>query len=630
MSFIINPFLNDRNTIVSVEDPVALSVVNGTAEGSLVFQTTVKAKLASGFYREVPVSYDTTGYDGNTDGSYSMVGTLAPVAPMVNPLNLTVTIVVWVIPVPYNWIDCIDKNQIVGAIDNIGRITTQVTTKVLSSFIQKNANLLQRPSWNGEGEFFNTQSAMLQAGTTAVYTRFSNGGQFTMYFVWKQLAVPDTHFGPIMDAINASSAATGLGLYIDHRIASSRVNKLYLIIAKGVSGQAPINLLSSDNAIVQDAWNAAKITYDGTTVRVYTSASGGAFTEVASAAPAFSFSASNPANLLTFGNLFTVGSSTGMRGYLKHCYFEDSFMSAPDRANLDAWAQAMCLENIEVTSANIYLEVGQSNCAGRGLNSEIDSDLTGRVGAMIMWPRPTPATSTPGSGTVTSDSYWQELELGVSQTFESIATQHGMEMRFGYDMFEHNENCWIIKYGVGGTPIFEQATYNNWNVTTPTLFTQFYNLIVNGLDEVQHVFRKTPVIRGLSVMQGETDALTGATFVGAGAAYKGNWTTFINTLIDNIQTYGYSITKMRIFFWQISDVGGFAYDATNFPLIKAAQVDLGTNYLTDNPSRTANIKGVITRTTDDIDFEDTQHYSAAGQDMRGVLEFDYFKIWTEE
>lgn len=626
MSFLLNPFLNDRNSISSVENPVALSVANGTAAGSLVFQPTIKARLASGFYADIDVSYNTTGYDGNTDGSYSLVGTLAPDAPITNPLGLTVTIVVWVIPVGYVWVDCIDKNQVVGAIDNISRITTQITAKTLSSMIQKNALLLQRPSWNGEGSYFNTQSAMLQAGATSVYTRFSNGGQFTMYFIWKQLAIPTTHLGPLFDSINGSSTVVGMSLFIDNRIASSRDNNLLFIISRGVAGQPPINLVTSNDAVVQDAWNCAKITYDGTTVRIYTSANGGAFTQVASGTPAFSFSASNPANLLTFGNLFTVGASTGIKGYYKHVYFEDSFMSAPNQASLDAWAQAMCLENLIVTDANVYMQVGQSNCAGRGLNSEIDPDLTDRVGAMIMWPRPTPATSTPGSGTINSDSYIQELQLGVSQTFESIATQHGMEMRFGFNMHQHNQNCWIIKYGVGATPIFEQGTYNNWNLTTPTLYSQAFGLLGTTFDEIQHVFRRTPIWRGLSIMQGETDAI----LTGAGSVYKVNWQDVINAWIDGMVGLGYTINKLRIYFWQITDLGGAPYDPTEFALIKAAQAAFPTSYFVDHPSRTANVKGIETRTTDDIDLEDTQHYSAAGQDERGVIEFEYFKIWAQE
>lgn len=627
MSFLLNPFLSERRSIVSVENAVMLTVANGTVAGSLVFQATIKAKLASGFHAQVPVSYDTTGYNGSVDGFYTLTGTLTPTAPVTNPLGLTVSIVVWVIPVGYVWIDCIDKNQVVGAIDNIARITTQITGKTGTSMIQKNALLLQRPSWNGEGSYFNTQSAMLQAGATSAFTRFTNGGQFTIYIIWKQLAIPTTHLGPLFDDTNGSTTNIGMSLFVDNRAGSSRDNNINFLICKGVAGQPPINLVSSNDAVVQDAWNCCKLTYDGTTVRVYTSASGGAFSQVASGTPAFAFSASNHTNLLTFGNLFTVGASTGIKGYYKHAYFEDSFMSAPDQANLDAWAQAMCTENLIVTDANVYAMVTQSNCSGRALNSSIDADLTGRVGAFIMSPQPTPATQTPGTGTINSDSYWGELELGINQTTESVATQHGAEMRFGYEMHQFNENCYIIKYGVGGTPFANQGVYNDWNIAaTATLYTQFFGLLGTGFDEIQHVFRRNPIWRGLDIMGGETDAI----ITGAGALFHGNVCGTVNGWIDAMVGLGYTINKLRIFIWQITDVGGAAYDPTEFAAVKAAQTNFPTQYYIDFPSRIANVKGIVTRTTDDLPLLDLQHYNHVGQDMRGTFMFDNFKIWTAE
>lgn len=625
MSFIINPFLIDRNAIVSVENPVGVTVHNGTAFGSITFQPSIVARLANGTYRNVDVSYSSGSYNSAVNGSYTLTGTLSPDSPVSNPRGLTVSIIVWVLPVPYHHVDMVDKSTITGGVDNIGRITTAITAKAGNNVTQGTANLINRPSWNGEGIYFNTQGALKQTGATSFFTRFSNGGQFTIYVIFKQLAVGTTHFGPIIDAVNGSSANVGIGMYMDNRIASSRDNNILFFITKGTT-PTPIAITSSADAIVQDAWNVVKVTYDGTTVRLYTSASGGAFTEVGNGTPASAFSASNPGNTLNYGNLATIGSSTGNKMYLKHVYMEDSFMSSGDRTLLDSWAQAMCLENLPVKNANIYMQVGQSNCAGRGLNSGIAAELNGNVGAMIMVPSPTPATSTPGSGSVSSDSYWSQLTLGTNQTFESVGTVHGAEMRFGYEMYEFNQNCFIVKYGVGGTPIFEQVTYNNWNLTTPTLYTQAFGLMGTAFDEIIHVFRLTPVWRGLSIMQGETDAI----LTGAGAVYRANWEDVINAWIDAMVALGYTIDRLRIYFWQITDVGGAAYNPTEFAAVKAAQAAFPTTYFANYPSRTANVRDIQTRTTDDISLLDTQHYDSDGQDDRGMIEFNYFKIWANE
>lgn len=620
MSFLINSFLLNSNAIVSVENPVAISVPNGTAAGSIGFQATVRSKLSSGFYRNVPVSFDTTPYNSAVNGFYTLTGTLSPGGSLTNPFSFTATIIVWVLPPPYFWKDSIDLGKLTGSIDNITRLISVVTGKVgaTNGVSPAGGALLRRPSWNGEGIYYNTQSVLEQSSAKSFFVPFHNGTQFTIYVVWKQLAVTNTYLGPIYDSINGSSANKGISLFVDNRSSVSRTMTLYAIVASGVA--APVNLASSNNAVVV-GWNWAKVTYNGTNVVITTNG-----TQVASAAPGAAFGVGDATNLLHFGNLFTVGTSTGLKGYYKHLYMQNSFMSAPDQTTLDAWAAAMCLENLIVEDANVYLRIGQSNQAGRGLNSGIAGDLTGAVGARIMVVSPTPPTQTNGSGVVGSDSYWEQLELARNQTFESVATVHGMEMRFGKDMWALNESCWIVKMGVGGTPIFSTVTYNDWNVSTAQLYTLYLGLTGTALDELTHVFRKNPVVRGLSIMQGETDAI----ITGAGAVYHTNWTTFINTFIDALVTLGYTINKLRIFFWQITDVGGAAYDPTEFAAVKAAQVAFPAQYFIDFPSRTANVKGITTRTTDDISLIDTQHYDEDGLDAMGVHEVDYFKIWTTE
>lgn len=624
MSFLINSFLLNQNAIASVENPVALSVPNGTAFGSLVFQSTIRARVASGFYREIPVSYSVGSYDGNTNGSYTLIGTLAPVAPIVNPNNLTVSIVVWVVPAPHSWLDLIDKSLVIGGTDNIDRITHQVTAKVNIGAIQFDANLVRRPSFNGEGSYFNTQSALKQAGTTADYAFLHDGTQFTFYVVWKQLTMSTTEYMPLMDSINAAGTAKGISLFVDNRSSITRVKRLVFQIARAINGQVPINLVSPDNAVLENAWNWCRISYNGTVVEMVVNG-----VSQGTQAPAFAMLTGNATNLLNYGNRVSVSTQTGQRAYIKHYYFENALITGGDLTLLDSWADAMCDENLIVEDANVYLRIGQSNQAGRGLSSGIAAELNGAVGASIMVIKSAAPTQTDGSGTVNSDSYWEELELGRNQTTENVATQHGMEMRFGYNMHQFNENCWIVKMGVGGTPIFSTATYNDWNVSSAQLYTKYVALTTVALDELIHVFRKNPVVRGLSIMQGETDAL--ASLAGAGAQYKTNWTTFINTFIPAIEAaVPVTINKLRIYFWQISDAGGYAYDPTEFAGVQGAQIDMGANYLTDNPSMATKIKGVTTRTTDDIPFLDPQHYNATGLSTMAVHEFDYFKLYVLE
>jgi carbohydrate esterase-like sialic acid-specific acetylesterase len=620
-----NLIAQPANNIVSVENPVAISVPNGTAFGSITFQGFISATLANGFVKGIAVTYSAGSYNSAVNGSYTLTGTLTMSGTTTNPLGLTASIVVWVLPIAHIWHDFIDRSKATFGTDNIQRIETDVAGKAGLSLNRISGVLLRTPSWNGEGTYFNSQTGLKWSGSNTSLKPYSDGTQFTMYFIFKQLTVTSTYNAPIWDTTNFSSASIGCSLWVDNRSSLSKSNRVKFLISRNVSGTPAINMESGDNAIVQNAWNCIKITYDGTTVRLYTSASGGSFTQVASSTVAAAFSASNPSNIYTWGNQTTFGTQTGSTIYMKHAYLLNSLSG--NQTLLDSWAQAMCQENIIVYDANIYLRIGQSNQAGRGLNSGIASELSSTVGARIMVAQPTPPTQTDATGTINSDSYWEVLQLARNQTIENVATQHGMEMRFGYDMWQFNENCWIIKLGVGGTPIYSTATYNDWNVSSAQLYTLTLNLSSVAVDELRHVFRRNPVVRGMSIMQGETDAI----ITGAGAQFKSNWTTWINTFIPALESaQGITINKLRIFFWQITNVGGAAYDPTEFAAVKAAQVDLGTNYLTDNPSMSTKILGVTTRTTDDIPLLDLQHYSETGLATMAGYEVDYFKAYTKE
>lgn len=602
----------DPDRVTEVTNPAAISVVNGTAFGSVVFPTTVRAKR-NGFWQDLAVTFEQGSYDSGTNGSYVLNGYL-------NTFKNPVTITVWVLPSPTQWFDFIQNELFSHTIDNIDRIVTSGSAKVGATFAQGSASLTNRPSWNGDGINFNTQGALLW-GTTSSHNTFHQDTSWSIYVVWYQFPVGNTHYGPLYCSNATASASTGIALMIDSRIAQSNTYALQALVTKGVSGQVPINVTTADNVVDPNAWNWAKLKFDGTNFSLYVNGS-----LEGSSTPSIAFATGNASNALMIGNLNTIGSSTGANVFLKHIYMEDSFVSGATETLLDSWAVAMATTEVPNEDADVYLMAGQSNMAGRGVNSEIASPLNGTVGAYIAVPKPTVPTQTDGTGSIDSQSYFEELELGRNQSFESVATQHGMEMRFGHSMNQYTKRCFIIKMGVGGTPLVSTGTYNDWNVSSAQVYTHFKNLNLALLPEIERVFRKTPIIRGFIWMQGETDAI----ITGAGSVYKSNFYTMINTLIDDIEAFGYPITKMRIYILRISDVGGFAYDGTEFPLVQTAQEDIGDNYLTDNPSYTDEVLGSTWRSTDDIDFEDTQHYSAAGQDVLGQALFAYFKQFVRE
>jgi hypothetical protein len=409
-------------------------------------------------------------------------------------------------------------------------------------------------------------------------------------------------------------------LAMDNRIASSNTYAIQYLVTKGVGGQVPINVTTADNVVDPDAWNWAKMKFDGTDFSLYVNGN-----LEGSSTPVIAFSVGNASNALKIGNLNTVATNTGASMWLKHIYMEDSFVSGATETLLDSWAVAMAASSIPLEDIDVYLMAGQSNMAGRGLNSAIAADLTADPSVSIYVPSPTPPTQTNNTGAIDSGSYWERLSLGRNQTFENVATQHGMEMRFGKLMGDFTKNAAFIKMGVGGTPLVSTVTYNDWNAGHTELYDKFRILAINGLQELEGVFRKNPIIRGFIWMQGETDAI----ITGAGAAYKSNFYTFINTLIDAIEV-AYPINKMRIYIFRITNSGAPGYDMTEFNAIYAAQEDIGDDYLTDNPSRTDDVLGSTWRTTDDLALGDAQHYNAASLDTMGQALFAYFKQYVRE
>jgi hypothetical protein len=598
--------------IVSIASPVPVSVVNGTAFGSLPLPLNVRVKYSDGYYDNAAITWSSTGYNSAVNALYTLTGTI-------NGTHKTTTVDVWVLPAATQWLDLRDNTLHSHGIDNLDQIITGITGKNGSSATQTpTALLINRPSGNIEGVYFNTQGALVWGNTTSFNTWHSDTN-WSVFVVWYQLAVGTTHFGPIMSSNGGASTAQGFSLFVDNRAASSRAYALNCVVTKAVVGQVPINHFSANNLITPNAWNWAEVKFDGTTFTMNVNGTS------STATPAIAFGSGNATNAMYVGHIPALTSLAGGNFYLAHIYMTNTHVTGATETLLQSWAAGVGV-SVTPEPANVYWMWGQSNMAGRGLNTEIAAALNGAVGARIMVVKPTPPTQTNGTGSVDSESYWEETELGVNQTFESVGTQHGMEMRFGYEMWRQNKATWMIKMGVGGTPMISTVTYNDWNVSSAQLYTLYRSLIINALTEIVHVFRKDPIIRGMIIMEGETDSI----ITGAGSVFKSNMTTTINTLIETVVTAGFTINKMRLYIHRITDAGGFAYDPTEFPLVQAALEDIGDNYLADNPGKTGNVLSSVWVDTDAIDMEDAQHYSAAGQDVLGMALFNYFKRYTRE
>ena len=99
-----------------------------------------------------------------------------------------------------------------------------------------------------------------------------------------------------------------------------------------------------------------------------------------------------------------------------------------------------------------------------------------------------------------------------------------------------------------------------------------------------------------------------------------------NGVVDYINTtLGIATPKLRLLIFRTKNGGSAGYDATDYANVVAAQTDIGSNYLTDNPSYSSKVQGTTSQTTDDLTLQDTQHYDATSLNTMGVRAVTYFQ-----
>lgn len=510
---------------------------------------------------------------------------------------------------PYFWFDGTTNNYFVSSDDNIGRIyNTGRGREGHFAISNYDGSRAAKPSFNGEGIYFNTVNAV-KVGSAANWNGFHNGNNFTIYFSWKQLTATSTTNSFLFTTNNGTSTAIGFSIAYDNRSAQSRTDAIVVTITKGINGQAPISV-ATNNAVVQNGYNWGKVTYDGTNVRVYTNG-----TLRSTTSPSFSFVSTTATNTLHIGASSTLG--TGASMYLKHIIMYNSLLSGGDQTSLDSWIAGENNFTITPTSASVYIIAGQSNADGRGVNSGISSDLTSKTGAYVY----KLYTQNPNS-----ESHWDELQLAVNNQIASgTLTQHGVEMRFMNDLnLTDIQNVFMIKFAVGGTPLASTGDANlDWNISsTGELYDRIRTGVLNNaMNELTHVMRKVPVFRGFIWIQGEGDCVSGR-----GASYKTNFTNMFNGVVDHINTtLGIATPKMRLFIFRTKNGGSAGFDATDYANVVSAQTDIGSNYLSDNPSYSGKVQGTTSQTTDDLTLLDALHYDTSSINTMGVRAWTYYQ-----
>jgi hypothetical protein len=133
-------------------------------------------------------------------------------------------------------------------------------------------------------------------------------------------------------------------------------------------------------------------------------------------------------------------------------------------------------------------------------------------------------------------------------------------------------------------------------------------------------------------------ATTGTLDYSGAYYFKDNVTAVVNGTIDYLQNTiknqitngtGYTVDKLRLVFIETKS-GASSANAVAYAQVLAGQQALGSSYLIDNPSRSVNVKGSISISTEDIPTTDTVHYTTAGYDTYGQRQANYLLPFVNE
>ena len=383
------------------------------------------------------------------------------------------------------------RDAYISTIDNNG---TRRKGNIIDSAIARTGQALvtagtlgSKPIYNGEGWYFE-QGAKLTTGTNSTYNFLHNGSNFDIWctvFICPPLS--GNYYRALISTNGISDTAKGILVRINS------VNGNNNLEVRVGNGNSAFISLSGFNSLIPHTTNKIRVTKSGISAKLFVTD-----VQVASQTiilPAGTADAAAPMTLVS-------NSSASVNVYLKDFMVFNRALTASEAS----WMNSRTFASITPTPMNVYLLAGDSNCAGRGLNSAIASDLTGNVGRAY-----TPLLST----SIDFTSYPGKLLLGTNQTisFESPSTQHGAEMRFGKAMGAIADT-YIIKYGIGSIPLFQNAS-GDWNAaSTNSYFNKFTTSVIpQALNDLVHIYRRTPVFRGLIWTHGANDAVVGGSNV---------------------------------------------------------------------------------------------------------------------
>lgn len=573
---------------------------------------------------------------------------------------------------PFLWVDAV-KGAYNSTLDNNGTrkpgnlidTSNEMTGKSLVIGAE-----LTKPVYNGVGWFFRTGAEITQ-GVAADYNFIHNGSDFDIFFTYFQPPCATGATRALLTNNGFSATARGILLQYDN---GSNLNALKLRIGNGT---VSVIRIDCNNAITQNSISRIRVTKTGNKVTIFVNGiQVGTQTNTG-------WSALDAAAAM---KIFSASSATA-RVYLLDLLILNRNVTAGELISINArsFSVPACRD------VNTYLWAGDSNSAGRGLNASIAADLTAAIDNSLVSQfsaggitrseklqvnrNQTYYTEQPltyhgsemrfmksmcavkeaaiikyGIGS-TSVYYNWRADIGgaqfvtftqgvIKQTLEHLVHAHRINPVFrGLNWMQGANDA-----GIGGESIGWTRSGTTITVTDP----------IHGRSTGQKIpivvtsdaatiplgeYTITVIDAGSYSFTANNAGATSGTFTySAGSQYKPLFTAIIKGIVDYINNTvlneanggtGYSTSKLRVFIPRTR--AGGATKATSLADTQAAQIDIGANFLTDNPTYASKVKGTSSQSTDDVALQDASHYTTAGYDTPlGTRIFDYFNLYINE
>lgn len=380
------------------------------------------------------------------------------------------------------------QNPFVNTVDNNGTrqrgniidSATATTGQALATA----GTLLSKAVNNGEGWYFSA-GAEMTTGTNSSYNFLHDGSDFD---VWATVFVCPTSSTTYARGILTNNAFSNTNRGILLRINSVAGNNS-LEFRCGNSSSAFISLTAT-GAITPNTTHVIRVTRSGSSAKMYVNGS-----QVASQTIGLSPGVGNAFGIMT---VVPNGLATANL-YLKDVVIFNRALTTNEATKMNSRKFASIIPE----DLNIYKMLGDSNCAGLGINSAIAPDLIGNI----------PGAFAETFSAIFDYSSWAgKLLLGTNQNIPSQnpATLHGSEMRFGKSMGDVKDS-FIIKYGVGSNTVFQRNNGGGADFNVNTLNSSYRkwidSILPTAINDIVHVYRRNPVFRGFLWIEGTNDAI---------------------------------------------------------------------------------------------------------------------------